>query len=114
MISDFIEQPHAGPNSLRIVGDDSQKKCYIHVTDCVNAMPYIVEYATKQKEQIHTFNLGNEKTTSVDDIAETASDVLGVDRAFMYTGGEREWTGDVPKNAAFSPKADFTEMGTES
>jgi len=60
-------------------------------------MPYIVEYATKQKEQIHTFNLGNEKTTSVDDIAETASDVLGVDRAFMYTGGERGWTGDVPK-----------------
>jgi len=42
-------------------------------------------------------DLGTRTTTSVDRIATIVADVLGVDPDFEYTGGERGWTGDVPR-----------------
>ena len=46
---------------------------------------------------IHTYNLGTRTTTSVDRIAEIVADVMGLSPEFTYTGGERGWTGDVPR-----------------
>jgi UDP-glucose 4-epimerase len=97
VIPDFIEKLRADPESLTILGDGRQEKSYMHVTDCVNAMSYLVEHTTEQSGPIHTFNLGTKTTTSVDEIAETVSEVLDVDPTFEYTGGDRGWTGDVPK-----------------
>ena len=97
VIPDFIEKLRADPESLTILGDGRQEKSYMHVTDCVNAMSYIVEHATEETGPVHTFNLGTKTTTSVDEIAEIVCDVVGVDPPFEYTGGDRGWTGDVPK-----------------
>ncbi len=97
VIPDFIEKLRTDPSSLTILGDGRQKKSYMHITDCVDAMSYIVEHATEQTEPVHTFNLGTKTTTSVDEIAEIVSEVVDVDPAFEYTGGDRGWIGDVPK-----------------
>ena len=97
VIPDFIEKLRADPESLTILGDGRQEKSYMYVTDCVNAMSYLVEHATEQSGPVHTFNLGTKTTTSVDEIAEIVSEVLDVDPTFEYTGGDRGWTGDVPK-----------------
>ena len=69
----------------------------MHVTDCVNAMSYNVKQVAEQLGPVYTFNLGTKTTTSVDEIAEIVSGVIGVDPTFEYTGGDRGWTGDVPK-----------------
>ena len=97
VIPDFIEKLRADSDSLTILGDGRQEKSYMHVTDCVSAMSYIVEHANEQTGPVHTFNLGTKTTTSVDEIARVVCDVVGVEPTFEYTGGDRGWTGDVPK-----------------
>lgn len=111
VIQDFIEKLRSDPSSLTILGDGRQEKSYMHVTDCVNAMSYIVEHATEQTGPVHTFNLGTKTTTSVDEIAEIVCDVVGVDPAFEYTVGDRGWTGDVPKMRLSVQK--LAELGWE-
>jgi len=95
VIPDFIRKLRANEDRLTILGNGQQEKSYMHVEDCVDAMRHLVEQSTGGPVQ--TYNLGTRTTTSVDRIAETVADVLGLDPAFEYTGGDRGWTGDVPK-----------------
>ncbi|WP_049984059.1 NAD-dependent epimerase/dehydratase family protein [Halorubrum sp. BV1] len=94
VVPDFIEKLDADPTELEILGDGRQEKSYMHVTDCVDAMEFVVEHAT---DDLNIYNLGTRTTTSVTDIADIVSDELGVDPEYSYTGGDRGWTGDVPK-----------------
>ena len=94
VVPDFIEKLRADPESLTILGDGRQEKSYLHVTDCVDAIEHVVENAD---EQLNVYNLGTRSTTSVDDIAAIVADAMDLDPAFEYTGGDRGWTGDVPK-----------------
>ncbi|RQG97185.1 NAD-dependent epimerase/dehydratase family protein [Natrarchaeobius chitinivorans] len=94
VIPDFIDKLRADPTSLRILGDGRQEKSYLHVDDCVDAMCYVLEHA---EGPVATFNLGTRTTTSVTRIADVVSDAMGLDPDYEYTGGERGWTGDVPK-----------------
>ena len=55
-------------------------------------------YAVENADDTHNvFNLGTRTTTSVDRIADIVADEMGVDPDYAYTGGERGWTGDVPR-----------------
>ena len=94
VISDFIEKLLDDPESLTILGDGRQEKSYLHVEDCVSGMAHVVEHTD---EPTNIYNLGTRTTTSVTRIAEIVSDVVGCDPQFEYTGGDRGWTGDVPK-----------------
>lgn len=99
VIPDFIEKLRADPETLRILGNGRQEKSYLHVSDCVSAMCHAIEHAPEvaPDKPMHTFNLGTATTTSVNTIADIVADVLGVDPEYEYTGGERGWTGDVPR-----------------
>ncbi len=99
VIPDFIEKLRADPDSLTILGDGRQEKSFLHVTDCVDAMRFLVEEtaASESSDPLHTYNIGTRTTTSVDEVAAVVADVLDVDPGFEYTGGDRGWTGDVPK-----------------
>jgi UDP-glucose 4-epimerase len=94
VIPDFIEKLREDPDRMVILGDGKQEKSYMHVEDCVDAIVHVVEAAEGPLTQC---NLGTRTTTSVDRIADIVSDVLGVDPAYEYTGGDRGWTGDVPR-----------------
>jgi len=94
VVPDFIEKLDADPTELEILGDGRQEKSYMHVTECVDAMEFVVEHAD---DDLNIYNLGTRTTTSVTDIADIVSDELGVDPEYGYTGGDRGWTGDVPK-----------------
>jgi UDP-glucose 4-epimerase len=48
-------------------------------------------------DAMNTYNLGTRTTTSVDRIAAIVADEMGLDPDYEYTGGDRGWTGDVPK-----------------
>ena len=94
VIPDFIQKLDADPSELEILGDGRQEKSYMHVSECVDAIQYVVDNAD---EDLNVFNLGTRTTTSVTDIADIVVDEMGVDPDYAYTGGDRGWTGDVPK-----------------
>ncbi|WP_247002583.1 NAD-dependent epimerase/dehydratase family protein [Halosolutus gelatinilyticus] len=94
VIPDFIEKLRDDPEALTILGNGRQEKSYLHVEDCLDAMRYAIERAD---DAMNTYNLGTRTTTSVDRIAAIVADELDLDPDFEYTGGDRGWTGDVPK-----------------
>ncbi|ELZ37454.1 NAD-dependent epimerase/dehydratase family protein [Halorubrum tebenquichense] len=94
VIPDFIEKLDADPSDLEILGDGRQEKSYMHVTECVDAIRHVVETAD---DEYNVYNLGTRTTTSVTRIADIVSEELGVAPEYSYTGGDRGWTGDVPK-----------------
>ncbi|MEY7849613.1 NAD-dependent epimerase/dehydratase family protein [Natrarchaeobius sp. A-rgal3] len=94
VIPDFIDKLREDPDSLRILGDGRQEKSYLHVDDCVDAICHVLAAADSP---VATFNLGTRTTTSVTRIADVVSETMGLEPAYEYTGGERGWTGDVPK-----------------
>lgn len=94
VIVDFIHKIQKNPRELEILGDGKQKKPYLYVTDCVDAMLYGYE---NSKNEINLFNLGVESTTQVTRIAEIVVEEMGLKNVeFKYTGGKRGWKGDIP------------------
>jgi UDP-glucose 4-epimerase len=94
VIPDFIQKLDADPTELEILGNGRQEKSYMHVSECVDAIQHVVDHAD---DAYNVYNLGTRTTTSVTDIADIVSEELGVDPEYSYTGGDRGWTGDVPK-----------------
>lgn len=94
VVPDFIEKLLDDPETLTILGDGRQEKSYMHVEECVDAMLHVVEHAD---QDLNVYNLGTRTTTSVNRIADIVADEMGVDPDYEYTGGDRGWTGDVPK-----------------
>ncbi|XVH33368.1 NAD-dependent epimerase/dehydratase family protein (plasmid) [Haloferacaceae archaeon DSL9] len=94
VVSDFIEKLHDTPETLTILGDGRQEKSYMHIEDCLDAMCCVIERADGP---LNTYNLGTRTTTAVSRIASIVSDEMGLDPEYEYTGGDRGWTGDVPK-----------------
>ena len=94
VVPDFIRKLRDDPDRLVILGNGRQEKSYLHVEDCVAAISHAVEHAD---DELNIYNLGTRTTTSVDRIADIVSDVLGLNPAYEYTGGDRGWTGDVPR-----------------
>ncbi|PSP97509.1 UDP-glucose 4-epimerase [Halobacteriales archaeon QS_5_70_17] len=98
VVPDFVEKLREDPETLTILGNGRQEKSYMHVRECVDAMCHVVEHAGDHREgPLYTYNLGTRDTTTVDRIAGIVSDEMGVDPEFEYTGGDRGWTGDVPR-----------------
>jgi UDP-glucose 4-epimerase len=94
VVPDFIEKLRDDPDELVILGDGRQEKSYMHIEECLDAMVHVVEHAD---DALNTYNLGTRTTTSVDTIADIVADEMGLDPAYEHTGGERGWTGDVPR-----------------
>ena len=94
VIPDFIQKLLEDPTNLEILGAGRQEKSYLHVADCVDAICHVVEHAD---DAVNIYNLGTRTTTSVTAIADIVSDVMGLDPDYEYTGGDRGWTGDVPR-----------------
>jgi UDP-glucose 4-epimerase len=94
VVPDFIEKLLDDPETLTILGDGRQEKSYLHVEECVDAMTHVVEHAD---DDLNVYNLGTRTTTSVNAIADIVAEELDADPEYEYTGGDRGWTGDVPK-----------------
>ena len=94
VVPDFIEKLRDEPEKLVILGDGRQEKSYMHITECVDAMEHAVTTAT---DELNVYNLGTRTTTSVDTIADIVADEMGLTPEYEHTGGDRGWTGDVPR-----------------
>jgi len=93
VIFDFINKLRRNPSELEILGNGRQKKAYLTVGDCVDAMLFVIGHAGGA---VNIFNLGCEDQVNVTRIAEMIVEEMGLsDARFRYTGGERGWKGDV-------------------
>jgi UDP-glucose 4-epimerase len=96
VIYDFIQKLHKTPNQLEILGDGSQTKSYLHVTDCITAL---LKRREASNEQVEIFNVGSEDKINVKTIAETVIAAMGLTNVDLkLTGGVdggRGWVGDV-------------------
>ncbi|MEM2309530.1 MAG: NAD-dependent epimerase/dehydratase family protein [Candidatus Bathyarchaeia archaeon] len=96
VIYDFINKLMENPNRLEILGDGRQRKSYLYVRDCVEAMLTAAEGA---KGQVEIYNIGSEDTVDVTSIANIIIEEMGLRNVeIYYTGGVeggRGWRGDV-------------------
>ena len=92
-VFDFLRQLREHPASLHVLGNGLQRKSYLYVQDCVDA---IVNILDKAEERVNIFNLGADEYCTVNDSIGWICGRLGVKPALTYSGGERGWIGDSP------------------
>jgi UDP-glucose 4-epimerase len=91
---DFVRRLYKDPTRLRILGDGSQSKSYIHVTDVVAAMLMLSE---QELTGFEVFNAGTSDYITVTEIADLVAERMGLANVqYDYAGGARGWKGDVP------------------
>lgn len=93
---DFARRLLADPTTLRILGNGTQSKSYVHVQDIVQAV-LTAHQKTRERYQVYNVATGDEIT--VTEIAHLAVECVGLEPQkvhFEYTGGDRGWKGDVP------------------
>jgi UDP-glucose 4-epimerase len=99
VILDMIRKLRLDSNVLEILGDGTQKKSYIHVSDCVRATLFAFEKFTSSKCALDAYNVSSSDQIDVKRIAEIVIEEMGrkgVD--LKFTGGVdggRGWLGDV-------------------
>jgi UDP-glucose 4-epimerase len=95
VLHDFLAKLNATPNRLVVLGDGTQEKPYVHVSDLVRGLMFI-RYGIDEK--IACYNLGDGRTsTSVAEIARLVIERKSPGAEIEYTGGSRGWAGDVPR-----------------
>jgi UDP-glucose 4-epimerase len=96
VIYDFISKLRSNPKTLEILGDGTQRKSYLYVEDCVEALLTALE---KSDEQVEIYNVGSEDTVNVATIARIVIEEMGLSNVeIKCTGGVdggRGWKGDV-------------------
>lgn len=92
-VFDFYKQLKADDTQLRVLGNGKQRKSYLYVQDCIDA---ILLAMGKANEKVNIFNLGVDAYCEVTDSIAWISQVLGVTPVLHFSGGDRGWVGDNP------------------
>ena len=92
-VVDFYRSLRADPSRLRVLGNGRQRKSYLYVQDCIDAILVALDRAT---EKVNVLNLGTEECCEVNDSIDWIIRALGVSPILDYTGGDRGWIGDNP------------------
>ena len=92
-VIDFYRQLREHPGFLNVLGDGHQRKSYLDVGDCIEAMLTATRQASAK---VNIFNLGNDHACEVNDSIAWICRHLGVTPRLTYSGGTRGWVGDSP------------------
>ncbi|MEM2517818.1 MAG: NAD-dependent epimerase/dehydratase family protein [Candidatus Bathyarchaeia archaeon] len=96
VIHDFIKKLNENPKRLEILGNGTQKKSYLHVKDCIDAILIGLEASNGK---VSVFNIGSEDQIIVKEIADIVCAKMGLKNVrYVFTGGVnggRGWRGDV-------------------
>jgi len=97
VIYDFCQKLLADPHNLTVLGNGTQQKPYLHVSELIEAMLFIVD-RTAEEPGRHLYNIGPEDSgVTVADLAAAMVERAGGRARIAYQGGDRGWTGDVPR-----------------
>jgi len=92
-VFDFCRSLRQDPSTLRVLGNGRQRKSYLYVQDCLDAIFLALERA---RERVNVFNLGVDEFCEVNDSIGWIAGRLGLQPRLEYTGGDRGWIGDNP------------------
>jgi len=92
-VFDFYKQLREHPGQLTVLGNGKQRKSYLYVQDCIDAMLLALE---KSRKKVNIFNLGTDEYCQVNDSIRWILEHLGLEPQISYSGGERGWIGDNP------------------
>lgn len=92
-VFDFYKMLMTDPTRLPVLGNGRQRKSYLYVQDCIDAMFLSMEKAV---EKVNIFNLGVDSYCEVNDSITWICNELGVQPRLEYSGGDRGWVGDNP------------------
>ena len=92
-VFDFYKKLSDDPVRLHVLGDGKQRKSYLYVHDCIDAMLLAVRALNNK---VHVLNLGTDEASRVNDSIAWISERLGARPELTYAGGERGWIGDSP------------------
>jgi UDP-glucose 4-epimerase len=92
-VVDFYRQLREHPDRLDVLGDGRQRKSYLYIADCIDAIMHAL--ATSQ-ERVNVFNLGTDEYCEVNDSIGWICAALDVRPTIAYSGGRQGWIGDNP------------------
>lgn len=94
VILDFVRKLNTTPHQLDVLGNGTQQKSYLHVSDLVAGMLHIAD----RNEAFAVYNIGpTDEGVTVRFIAETVRDAYRPQAEIRFGEGNRGWIGDVPK-----------------
>lgn len=92
-VFDFYKQLIKDPKQLKVLGNGKQRKSYLYIQDCIDAILLALD---KAQDKVNIFNLGVDSYCEVNDSIGWICQTLGVKPELVYSGGERGWIGDNP------------------
>lgn len=92
-VVDFYKQLRQDPTRLRVLGNGTQRKSYLYIQDCIDAIFLALD---KAPDRFNVFNLGTNAYCQVNDSIGWICEHLGLSPQLDYTGGDRGWVGDNP------------------
>jgi len=110
-IFDFYKQLVEHPEYLNVLGDGTQRKSYLYVQDCVDAMLHVL--SLKLETKVNIYNLGTNEYVQVNDSVRFMIEHLNLKPEIRYSGGNKGWIGDNPfifldtvkiRNTGWNPK----------
>ena len=116
VILDFIKKLKKDKSTLEVLGNGTQQKTYLHVSELVEAMLFI---SNNTDNGMNYYNIGAmDDGVFVKQIAEETTKVISPDAKINYQKTDRGWVGDVPrfyysvdklKDLGWSPKMSSLE-----
>lgn len=92
-VFDFYHKLKVDPSQLSVLGNGRQRKSYLYVQDCIDAILIAMD---KAQDKVNIFNLGVDGYCEVNDSIGWICESLGVNPRLEYAGGDRGWIGDNP------------------
>jgi len=92
-VFDFYWKLKQNPSRLEVLGNGKQRKSYLYIQDCIDAMLFALE---KSNGPVNVLNLGVDGYCELNDSIGWICKELGVTPKLEYSGGDRGWIGDNP------------------
>ena len=94
-IYDFLKKLRRNPAELEVLGDGTQEKPYLHVSELIDAMLHLFQ---KCQDRLNYFNIAPQSSaTTVRYIAEAVARAAAPGAKIRYTGGAKGWVVDVAR-----------------
>ena len=96
VIFDFVQKLKSNPKNLDVLGDGSQSKSYVYISDCIDGLMLCANFGL----DVDVFNLGSPQVTNVLDIGKIVAQEMGIEDLIIEAGHGKQkdgrgWPGDV-------------------
>ena len=92
VIADLVNKLSKNRSELEVLGDGRQKKSYVDVSDCIDA----VLYTLSESDRSDIYNISTDDQISAGEIARCVVDIVAKGADIRFTGGKGGWPGDIP------------------